>query len=244
MRNFKILTQTDHYAYQTCGKPSKDADGCPIEPQAQIASAGAVRNAPGAPNVGAGQGAGAGRPAGATAGNPMPLRPGMFARVNTVFSINEAALMVPEEAIVPQGGRQFVVKVVPPEDVASVDKSKLPEGVKFVSLRQEVRLGVRRGGKVELLSGLEEGQTIVLAGQQRLQRDGSPLRVLEIGGRPGAPGGPGGAPPIPGATPGAAPGTQAGSAVPVLSGINAAAPGAPAVPTAAPVAAPANSASR
>ena len=32
------------------------------------------------------------------------LRPGMFARVLTVFSVDEAALVVPEEAIVPQAG--------------------------------------------------------------------------------------------------------------------------------------------
>ena len=146
----------------------------------------------------------------------------MFARVNTVFSINEAALMVPEEAIVPQGGRQFVIKVVPPEDVPGVDKSKLPEGVKFVSLRQEVRLGVRRAGKVELVSGVEEGQTVVVAGQQRLQRDGSPLRVLEIGARPGGPGGPTG--------PGSAPGGQAGGATPTAAASAASAAMAPANP--------------
>ncbi len=103
--------------------------------------------------------------------------------MNTVFSINDAALVIPEEAVVPQGGRQFVVRSVPPENVASVDKSKLPEGVKFVSLRQEVRLGVRRGGRVEVISGLEEGQCIVVAGHQRLQRDGTPLRIVELGAR-------------------------------------------------------------
>lgn len=107
----------------------------------------------------------------------------MFARVNTVFSINDAALVIPEEAVVPQGGRQFVVRSVPPEEVASVDKSKLPEGVKFVSLRQEVRLGVRRAGRVEVVFGLEEGQSVVVAGHQRLQRDGTPLRIVELGAR-------------------------------------------------------------
>jgi membrane fusion protein, multidrug efflux system len=115
----------------------------------------------------------------------------MFARVNTVFSINDAALVVPEESIVPQGGRQFVVKAVTPDQVASVDKSKLPEEVKFVSLRQEVRLGIRRAGKVEVLSGLDEGQSVVVAGHQRLQRDGTPLRVIELGRPPGG-GGQGG----------------------------------------------------
>jgi hypothetical protein len=40
------------------------------------------------------------------------LRPGMFARVNAVFGARENALVIPEEAIIPQGGRTFVVKVV------------------------------------------------------------------------------------------------------------------------------------
>ena len=232
-------------AVQVAGK---DADGCPVDSTPQLAADGPVRG----PGTAGGSGGAGGRPAGAggaTAGgravatgansaagaavgsgggNPTPLRPGMFARVNTVFSINEAALMVPEEAIVPQGGRQFVIKVVPPEDVPGVDKSKLPEGVKFVSLRQEVRLGVRRAGKVELVSGVEEGQTVVVAGQQRLQRDGSPLRVLEIGARPGGPGGPTG--------PGSAPGGQAGGATPTAA--------APAASAASAAMAPANPATR
>ncbi len=115
-----------------------------------------------------------------------PLRPGMFARVNTVFSINEAAMVVPEEAIVPQGGRQFVLKVVSPSEVPASATVVLPPDVKFVSLRQEVKLGVRRLGKVEVTDGLSEGQTVVVAGQQRLQRDGTPLRIVELGRAPQA----------------------------------------------------------
>jgi len=105
-----------------------------------------------------------------------PLRSGMFARVATLFSVNDAALVVPEEAIVPQGGKQFVVKVVAP-----VAGATLPPEVKFVSLRQEVKLGVRRQGKVEIVAGVALGDTVVVAGQQRLQKDGSPLRIVELG---------------------------------------------------------------
>lgn len=116
-------------------------------------------------------------------GQGLPLRSGMFARVTTVFSVNDAALVVPEEAIVPQGGKQFVIKVVAPEAGA-----RLPADVKFVSQRQEVKLGVRRSGKVEIVAGVGQGDTVVVAGQQRLQKDGSPLRVVELnlGGRGGA----------------------------------------------------------
>jgi membrane fusion protein (multidrug efflux system) len=112
---------------------------------------------------------------GATKAPAGQLRSGMFARVTTVFSINDAALVVPEEAIVPQGGKQYVIKAVSPD--AGV---QLPTDVQLVSLRQEVRLGVRRGGKVEILDGVALGDAVVVAGQQRLQKDGSPLRVVAL----------------------------------------------------------------
>ena len=105
-----------------------------------------------------------------------PLRSGMFARVTTVFSINESALVVPEEAIVPQGGRQFVIKLVAPPAGTT-----LPPDSQFVSQRQEVTLGVRRQGKVEILQGVGLGDMVVVAGQQRLQKDGSPARIVELG---------------------------------------------------------------
>ena len=163
--------------------PSMDANGCPTE---MVASA-ATGRASGAPAArqGSATGAATGAASGArSGGNPAPLRPGMFARVTTVFSVNEAALVVPEEAIVPQGGRQFVIKVAAIEEVPSVSKASLPADTKFVSLRQEVKLGTRRGGKVEVTEGLAEGQSIVVAGQQRLQRDGTPLRIVELGRPP------------------------------------------------------------
>ena len=145
---------------------ASDASGCPAVVMAPVArvepAAGAVRGA---------------RASGSSAG---PLRPGMFARVTTVFSVNEAVMVVPEEAIVPQGGRQFVIKVVAPAAVPGAAVATLPPETRFVSLRQEVKLGVRRQGKVEITEGLAEGQTVVVAGQQRLQRDGTPLRIVEL----------------------------------------------------------------
>jgi multidrug efflux pump subunit AcrA (membrane-fusion protein) len=142
----------------------------------------------------------------APAGGPAPLRPGMFARVTAVFSVNEAALVVPEEAIVPQGGRQFVFKVVEPgalPPAVAASAPPLAPDTKFVSQRQEVKLGARRAGKVEVTDGLSEGQTVVVAGQQRLQRDGTALRVVELG-RPPQAGAPGAGASPPGATASAA----------------------------------------
>lgn len=112
------------------------------------------------------------------------LRPGMFARVTTVFGVNETALVVPEAAIVPQGGRQYVIRVVEPSAVPGTATAALGPEVKTVSLRQEVKLGVRLGGKVEVSAGLSEGQTVIVAGQQRLQRDGTPVRVVDLARAP------------------------------------------------------------
>jgi membrane fusion protein (multidrug efflux system) len=100
----------------------------------------------------------------------MALRPGMFARVTTVFGVREKAKVVPEEAIVPQGGRQFVIKLVP-----GADKDGL------VSQRVAVEVGIRRPGRVEIVKGLDEGDTVVTAGQQRLQKDGTAVKVLDTG---------------------------------------------------------------
>lgn len=108
---------------------------------------------------------------------PGPLRPGMFARVNALFALKQAALSVPEEAIVPMGGKQFVIKAVPPEAVPNA--GPLPPDTKLVSQRTEVKLGARRPGKVEILSGLSATDTVVVAGQHRLQKDGTALRVVE-----------------------------------------------------------------
>lgn len=119
-----------------------------------------------------------------------PLRPGMFARVTAVFAVKPNALVVPEEAIVPQGGKQFVIKAVEPSSLPVVAASgaasapALPPDTKLVSQRVEVKLGIRRGGQVEITEGLAEGDTVVVAGQQRLQKDGSPLRVVELGRGP------------------------------------------------------------
>ncbi len=103
------------------------------------------------------------------------LRPGMFARVTTVFGERERAKVIPEEAIVPQGGRQFVIKVVNGTEKDSQ-----------VSKRVEVKVGIRRPGRVEILDGLSEGDTVVTAGHQRLQKDGTVIKVIDTGRPPAA----------------------------------------------------------
>ena len=102
----------------------------------------------------------------------LQLRPGMFARVNPVFGVRDNARVIPEEAIVPQGGRQFVIKLIPGTD-----------GKTGTSQRVEVKVGLRSPGKVEIVEGLEAGDTVVTSGQQRVQRDGTKLSVVEVASR-------------------------------------------------------------
>jgi membrane fusion protein (multidrug efflux system) len=111
-----------------------------------------------------------------------PLRPGMFARVTVVFGAKDGALVVPEEAIVPVAGRQYLIKTVPVASLPEDKRKGLPDDVKLVSQRVEVKLGIRRPGRVEILQGVAAGDTIVVAGQQRLQRDGAPVRVIDLSG--------------------------------------------------------------
>lgn len=105
------------------------------------------------------------------------LRPGMFARVLIVFSVNQNALVVPEEALVPQGGRQYVYVI---------DEQGQGDARKRTSRRVEVELGVRRGADVQITQGLKPGDTVVVAGQQRLQRDGTVVRVVDLAARAAA----------------------------------------------------------
>lgn len=143
------------------------------------------------------------------------LRPGMFARVNAVFGSRENAMVIPEEAIVPQGGRSFVVKVVPGEQAGTL-----------VSQRVAVKVGLRLPGKVEILEGLEEGETVVTAGHQRLQKDGVTVRVVDMSKAAGA-------------AASGAPAAGASAATPAAgaSAPTAAASAAPAAPSSAPMAA-------
>ena len=103
----------------------------------------------------------------------LQLRPGMFARVNAVFDVREDARVIPEEAIVPQGGKQYVIKLL--DDPAATGKSG-PDSK--ITQRVEVKVGLRSPGRVEILEGLSAGDRVVTAGQQRVQKDGTRVSVV------------------------------------------------------------------
>ena len=112
----------------------------------------------------------------------MQLRPGMFARVNTRLGDDRQALMIPEEAVVSQGGRQSVIRLRQAGGEGDAPRS-------WSTQRVDVATGTRSAGEVEVLRGLAEGERIVTAGQQRIQRDGMPVRLTAAPAN-GAPDGP------------------------------------------------------
>jgi len=106
----------------------------------------------------------------------LQLRPGMFARVSTLFGQRDQALLIPEEALVPQGERLFVIRLVSGEKAQT-----------WKTERVAVQIGIRRPGMVEITTGLQAGDTVVTAGHQRVQRDGMSVRVVDLPATASAP---------------------------------------------------------
>ncbi|HVK33585.1 MAG TPA: efflux RND transporter periplasmic adaptor subunit [Burkholderiaceae bacterium] len=125
---------------------------------------------------------------------PSPvLTSGMFARARILFAVRERAVVVPEEALVPLGGKQYLFKAVDGPATGAADLARPPTKV---SQRLEAKLGVRQAGKVEILEGVAPGDLVVTAGHQRLVRgDALPLRIVDLAkaGEAAPKGAPGGA---------------------------------------------------
>ncbi|MBL8701099.1 MAG: efflux RND transporter periplasmic adaptor subunit [Alphaproteobacteria bacterium] len=80
------------------------------------------------------------------------LKPGMFISVELALDRRENAVMVDEEALVPEGARQFVFAV---RDSRAV--------------RIEVKLGTRLQGAVEVSEGLKPGEMVIVRGTSRVR---------------------------------------------------------------------------
>lgn len=90
------------------------------------------------------------------------LRTGMFAKARIRLKEKPTATVIPEEAVFPVGADAFVYRV---------------DGGK--AMRTQVRTGIRRNGQVEVLAGVEPGDLVITAGQLKIQRDGTEVRVIE-----------------------------------------------------------------
>ncbi|MFN2239228.1 MAG: efflux RND transporter periplasmic adaptor subunit [Thermoanaerobaculia bacterium] len=92
---------------------------------------------------------------------PSNVRPGAFVSVDIVQQTRPSALVVPKEAVL----------------------RELQESHVFVALdgtakKRTVTLGLEEGDRVEILTGLRAGESVIVAGQGGL-KDGSPVRVLD-----------------------------------------------------------------
>jgi membrane fusion protein (multidrug efflux system) len=99
---------------------------------------------------------------GALPNEDLRLRPGMLLHVKLELD-NRVAMQISEKALVPQQQKQFVYKVDADNKVTQV----------------EVKTGQRVPGWVEILSGLEEGDEVVVEGIQKLR---SGLTINRVGG--------------------------------------------------------------
>lgn len=94
------------------------------------------------------------------------LKPGLFLNIALTLAERPVALLVPEEAIDPVGDKTFVFAV---RDGRAV--------------RQEVQLGTRVQGEVEVVNGVTAEDQVVVRGLQRL-RNGVPVHVTDVMRRP------------------------------------------------------------
>lgn len=88
------------------------------------------------------------------------LQGGVSVRVDLEFAVHQNAVVVPADALVPTmtGNDVFIV--------ADGRARRVP-----------VRVGVRSGGRVEILSGIRAGDTVVTIGQFQLE-DGTPVTLV------------------------------------------------------------------
>ncbi|MEL7564768.1 MAG: efflux RND transporter periplasmic adaptor subunit [Dehalobacterium sp.] len=80
------------------------------------------------------------------------LKPGMFAEINISLETKNGVLLLPKQALMESGNKKSVFAV---QDNKAVET--------------EITTGVEDGAQIEVLSGLKEGDQVVLTGQNKLQ---------------------------------------------------------------------------
>jgi membrane fusion protein (multidrug efflux system) len=88
------------------------------------------------------------------------LRGGMFAGLELTLQLREAALVIPEPAIVNNGDLTMVFAITPTN----------------TAVMKPVTIGLRIAGKAEVVKGLAEGEMVVVEGVQKL-RPGAPVKL-------------------------------------------------------------------
>ena len=89
------------------------------------------------------------------------LQPGLSAQVRFLQDAPRAVLLVPDQAIVPQGGRQVVYRLQGDQAVLT-----------------PVQVGERQNGQSEVVSGLKAGDVVVVSGQNKLPKPSQKVRAV------------------------------------------------------------------
>jgi membrane fusion protein (multidrug efflux system) len=93
----------------------------------------------------------------------MPLRPGMYASIRIVLDTRENVIAVPVDAIIRVRDRSLVF---------------LAEGP--AARARDITIGLRDGAQAEILSGLTNGESLVVSGQQRLTDGAAVTPVSDV----------------------------------------------------------------
>ena len=99
------------------------------------------------------------------------LRAGMFADLDLILRVRERAILVPQTALIVQGQTESVY-------VVKLDNTVEP---------RQVKSGVRQADRVEIVSGLEPGQTVIIEGTQKVHPGAAVSVRFEEAAPPGAP---------------------------------------------------------
>jgi membrane fusion protein (multidrug efflux system) len=99
------------------------------------------------------------------------LQSGMFIEARLATDMRPNAILVPEEAIVPMQGANFVWVVADGK-----------------AARRQVGIGIRIPGFVEIRSGVDEGDQVVVGGMERIAMDGMPVNATVVDRSAPAPG--------------------------------------------------------
>jgi membrane fusion protein (multidrug efflux system) len=94
------------------------------------------------------------------------LQAGMFIEARLATAVRPFAVVIPEDAVLPLQGSNFVWVVADGK-----------------AARREVELGVRTPGFVEVKSGVERAEQVVVGGQERLA-EGAPVQATLVQRRP------------------------------------------------------------
>ncbi len=84
------------------------------------------------------------------------VKPGMFAKVTVPIEVRQDTILVPRNSLIEDA-------VTKTQNVFVVEAGK--------SKRRPVEIGLTRGGKVEVVEGLNEGDSVIIAGQHSLKVD-------------------------------------------------------------------------